>query len=304
MKNKIKINVLEHQGFCYGVNQSIKIVNEVLQDKSTPKPIYLLNSIVHNKFVNDYFESKGIVVLEGKPKLELLDEIKCGTVIFSAHGVGDNVKEKALSKGLNIIDATCPFVEKSYQLIKKFLGENYHLLYIGKTNHPEAEAVSSFSNEVTIISEDRINIPNNKDKYAIAHQTTMSYYDVSNVYDKVKEIIPNITVLPMICNATKLRQDELTKALDHISDKTLVIIVGDKKSNNCTKLYELAKRHTKNTLFISSYIDLLNVDLTLYESFVISSGTSTPFKNVNDIKNYIEKNKLPSGKIKLSDYIK
>ena len=152
MRNKINVNVLEHQGFCYGVNQSIKIVNEVLKDRKNPKPIYLLNSIVHNEFVNEYFKSKGVIVLEGKPKLELLDDIKSGTVIFSAHGVGDIVKEKALSKGLNIIDATCPFVEKSYQLIKKHLNEGYHLLYIGKPNHPEAEAVSSFSNNITNIS--------------------------------------------------------------------------------------------------------------------------------------------------------
>lgn len=302
MKNKVSI--LEHQGFCYGVNQSIKIVNEVIKDKNNPKPIYLLNSIVHNSYVNEYFKSKGVIILEGKPKLELLDEITTGTIIFSAHGVSDKVKEKAQNKGLNVIDATCPFVERSYQLIKKYLNEDYHLLYIGKKNHPEAEAVSSFSNNVTVIYNDSFDIPNTNQKYAIAHQTTMSYYDVENVYDKVKEIIPSVTVLPMICNATKLRQDELNSALKDIDSSTLVIIVGDKSSNNCTKLYELSLRNTTSSIFISSYNDLINFDLSKYDKFIISSGTSTPIINVNEIKDYIVKGKIPTRCKKLSDYIK
>lgn len=303
MRKNIKINVLEHQGFCYGVNQSIKIVNEVLKDKFAPRPIYLLNSIVHNSFVNDYFKSKGIIILEGKPKLELLDLINSGTVVFSAHGVSDKVKEKALNKGLNVVDATCPFVEKSYQLIKKHLNDDYHLLYIGKINHPEAEAVSSFSDNVTIINNDTTILASQNTKYAIAHQTTMSYYDVSNIYDKVKEIIPNVLVLPMICNATKLRQDELNNSLKDIDNETLVIIVGDKSSNNCTKLFELAKRNTDSVLFISSYLELLDLDLNCYNKFIISSGTSTPIINVNEIKDYLIKGKVLK-KSTLKDYIK
>ncbi len=302
-KNKT-IKILEHQGFCYGVNQSIKIVLEVLSNKNTPKPIYLLNSIVHNSFVNDYFKDKGIIILEGKPKMELLDEISSGTVIFSAHGVSDKVKEKALSKGLNIIDATCPFVDKSYQLIKKYLSEDYHLLYIGKNNHPEVEAVSSFSDDITIINDNCINIPSTSKKFAIAHQTTMSNYDVNEIYDKVKKQIPDILVLPMICNATKLRQDELTNTLSNINDFTMVIIVGDKKSNNCSKLYELASRYTNNTLFISSYLELMDIDLSNYNNFIISSGTSTPIINVNNVKDFLLKNKVSKKNTKLENYIK
>lgn len=301
MNNNIKI--LEHQGFCYGVKQSIKIVDEVLKDKTNPKPIYLLNSIVHNSFVNEYFKNKGVIVLEGKSKLELLDSINTGTVIFSAHGVSDLVKEKAASKGLNVIDATCPFVEKSYQLIKKHLNENYHLLYIGKENHPETEAVTSFSNNVTLINEFNISNLNPNLNYSIAHQTTMSYYDISHIYDKVKENLPNVSVIPMICNATKQRQEELNNELQNINNNTFVIIVGDKLSNNCTKLYELAKRHTDNSCFVSSYKDLLNYDLSSFNNFIISSGTSTPIINVLQIEKYLLNKKI-SSKTSLKDYIK
>lgn len=298
-----KIIQTSHQGFCYGVKHSIKMVLDVLNDKSYPRPIYLLNSIVHNNDVNSYFKSQGVIILEGKPKLELLDSINSGTIIFSAHGVSDLVKEKAKSMNVTIVDATCPFVEKSYQLIKKHIYDNYHLLYIGKTNHPETEAVLTFSNNITLINNDTLNFSVSS-KLAIAHQTTMSDYDVQTIYDKVKEINPNVKILPMMCNATKLRQDDLKDVLENNSlDNTLVIIVGDRKSNNCTKLYELAKMYTNNTCFIASYHELLNFDLKVYQTFIISSGTSTPIINVDNIVKFLSNKKVPT-KIKLKDYIK
>lgn len=292
-----------HQGFCYGVKHSIKMVLDVLNDKSYPRPIYLLNSIVHNNDVNSYFKSQGITILEGKPKLELLDSIQNGTIIFSAHGVSDLIKEKAKSMNVTIVDATCPFVEKSYQLIKKYINDDYHLLYIGKSNHPETEAVLTFGNNITLINNDNLNLPHSN-RLAIAHQTTMSDYDVETIYDKVKKINPDVKVLPMMCNATKSRQDDLKDILENNNlDNTLVIIVGDKNSNNCTKLYELAKIYTNNTIFIPSYHELLDYDLTKYHTFIISSGTSTPIINVNNIVKFLSNKKIPT-KIKLNNYIK
>lgn len=298
-----KIIQTPHQGFCYGVKHSIKMVNEVLNDKSYPRPIYLLNSIVHNNDVNHYFKNQGVIILEGKTKLELLESINSGTIIFSAHGVSDLVKEKAKSMNIVTVDATCPFVEKSYQLIKKYLNDDYHLLYIGKKNHPETEAVLTFGGNISLVNNEDFSLPNTK-KIAIAHQTTMSDYDVQSIYNKVIKINPNIKILPMMCNATKLRQDDLTNTLENTNlENTLVIIVGDKNSNNCTKLYELAKMYTNNAIFISSYNELFSLDLNNYYTFIVSSGTSTPIINVDNIINFLKKKKIPL-KIKLSEYIK
>ncbi len=290
MKNIIKV---EHQGFCYGVKHSIKMVLDVLNDKTYPRPIYLLNSIVHNQDVNNYFKEKGVIVLEGKPKLELLDEIKSGTVIFSAHGVSDVVKEKASKMNITVVDATCPFVERSYQLIKKYLNNDYHLLYIGKTKHPETEAVLSFGDNISLITdENNIKIPNSN-LIAIAHQTTMSDYDVKSIYDKVKTINEKVIVLPMICNATKLRQDGLKQTLETTNlSNTLVIIVGDKTSNNCTKLYELALMYTNNVKFVSNYLELNNFDTSIFDTIIVASGTSTPIINVDNIILYLSNKKI------------
>ncbi len=293
-----------HQGFCYGVKHSIKMVIDVLNDKSYPRPIYLLNSIVHNDDVNNYFKEQGVIVLEGKSKLDLLDNIKTGTVIFSAHGVSDLVKEKAKLKNITTVDATCPFVEKSYQLIKKYINNGYHLLYIGKENHPETEAVLTFGENITLINNNNINYSfNNSSLLAIAHQTTMSDYDVKSIYDKVIEKHPNIIVLPMMCNATKLRQDDLKEVLSTtVLDNALIIIVGDHHSNNCTKLFELSQMYSKNVLFVASYEELKNVSLTEYDTFIISSGTSTPIINVNNIEKYLS-NKKTHKTTNLKKYI-
>ncbi len=291
-----KIIKVEHQGFCYGVKHSIKMVLDVLNDKKYPRPIYLLNSIVHNQDVNNYFKEKGVIILEGKTKLELLDEINTGTVIFSAHGVGDVVKEKASKMNITVVDATCPFVEKSYQLIKKYLNNDYHLLYIGKAKHPETEAVLSFSNHISLITdENNIKIPNSN-YIAIAHQTTMSDYDVKSIYDKVKSINEKVIVLPMICNATKLRQDDLKHILETTDlNNALVIIVGDKTSNNCTKLSELAFMYTKSVKFISNYLELKDFDVSIFDTIIIASGTSTPIVNVDNIILYLSKKKVKSN---------
>lgn len=300
MKNIIRV---EHQGFCYGVKHSIKMVLDVLNDKSYPRPIYLLNSIVHNKDVNDYFKEQGVIILEGKPKLELLNSISEGTVIFSAHGVSDLVKEKANKMNINVVDATCPFVEKSYQLIKKYLQNDYHLLYIGKPKHPETEAVLSFGQNVSLITDSSISSIPDTSQLAIAHQTTMSDYDVKTIYDKVKDLNKNVLVLPMICNATKLRQDDLRNTLENNDlNNTMVIIVGDKSSNNCTKLYELALMYTKNVLFISNYLELNNIDVSPFTSFIVASGTSTPIINVDNVINYLN-DKKTKHKLDIKKYI-
>ncbi len=296
MKIQREIILLKNYGFCYGVNHSIKIVLDTLKNKKYPRPIYLLNSIVHNKFVNDYFVNKGIVILEGKSKLELLDQIKKGTVIFSAHGVGDNIKEKAKQLNLTVVDATCPFVEKSYQLIKEYLKQGYRLLYIGKKNHPEVEAVLSFSPEITLITDQNFEIPSTP-HLAIAHQTTMSDYDVNEIYTKVKRQNSFVTVLPMLCNATETRQKQLLSYLkENDLINTLILIVGDKMSNNCTKLYELSKRYTENTLFIYDYTELTSFNLTPYKKIVITSGTSTPVICIQNIINFLNNKKIIKAK--------
>ena len=127
------------RGYCQGVVRAIQTAEKTARENSG-QPIHMLGMIVHNRFVVEACEKLGIHCLEarGKTRLELLDEIDHGTVIFTAHGVSDAVYEKAAAKGLHIVDATCPDVRKTHDLIRDHVAHG-DVLYIGKKNHPEAE---------------------------------------------------------------------------------------------------------------------------------------------------------------------
>lgn len=115
----MKIVKISPRGYCYGVVDAMVIARNAALDTSLPRPIYILGMIVHNKHVTDAFEEDGIITLDGPSRLDILDKIDSGTVIFTAHGVSPEVKQRAKEKGLTTIDATCPDVTKHMTLLKQ-----------------------------------------------------------------------------------------------------------------------------------------------------------------------------------------
>lgn len=120
------------RGYCYGVVDAMVIAKNAALDKSLPRPIYILGMIVHNKHVTDAFEEDGIYTLDGANRLDILKQVDKGTVIFTAHGVSPEVRRIAEEKGLVAIDATCPDVTKTHNLILEMKEKGYHVIYIGK----------------------------------------------------------------------------------------------------------------------------------------------------------------------------
>lgn len=296
-------------GFCYGVRNAIKIATLVASSKTTIKPIYLLGSLVHNHHVNEYFNSLGITILEGKSRSEMLDLISTGTIIITAHGVSDKVLEKAKRKKLTIVDATCPYVERTVLEMKKKLNEGHDLLFIGKSNHPETETALSLGNNVYLVDASleakEINNP------ILCHQTTMSSYDIDSTFKELLIKYKNLKKIKMICNATEKRQKMIMDLENYnFLEKSLIIVLGDKSSNNSTKLYEIARRLNKaDVLFIDNISEINFFELKKYEEIHLYSGTSTPKAIVDELYDLllnldnIDSNKLES-KLKLDDYIK
>ena len=175
------INKLNPQGYCNGVKRAINICLEALENPNTKKPIYLLGSVIHNKYVNEEFIKKGAIILEDKNKTryELLDQINEGTIIISAHGVSPKVIAKAKDKNLNIIDTTCPNVSIIHNNIIKYLNEGYTCLYIGTNKHPECEGILEINSNIININNitDINNLNINNDKIYITNQTTLSIFD-------------------------------------------------------------------------------------------------------------------------------
>lgn len=288
MKQVIKF---KEQGFCYGVSRSISIVDATISDPTIPRPIYLLGDLVHNHYVNDYFSKKGVLVLGGKTRLEMLDRIDTGTVVFTAHGVSEKVRKKALDKGLTIVDATCPYVEKTVAKIREqaYLGKT--LIYVGKKNHPEVETIISDFDKVIIIDETAKKCPKIKDKKVIlAHQTTLSDYDVSEITKVILKTNPQVEVLKQVCIFPEKRQQEINN-FDFPKAGNLIIIVGDQNSNNVSKLKELALRKNVGDVVMIDSLEELDqkCQIKRYDNIYIGSGTSTPIIKVDEIYNEVKK---------------
>lgn len=291
--NKPNIIKLKEQGFCYGVKRAIKLVVNAVNDNSIKKPIYLLGNLVHNSHIDDLLKELGVIVVTGDIRLSMLDNIpNSSTVVFSAHGVSQKVKDKAKQKDMFVIDTTCPYVEQTFKLIEKE-SITSDIYFIGKPNHPESIAASEISDRVFILDPKNIyNEKINKDMLKVAHQTTMSCYDIENIFKEIKEIYPNATVLDMVCKVTENRQNQLNNISNlNLEGKTQIIIVGDKKSNNSTKLYELATRiKSADAVFISEVTELDLEKSRTYDNIILASGTSTPEALVDEIINAINSN--------------
>lgn len=287
--NNINITKLKEQGFCYGVTRAINIALDTVDNEDLPKPIYLLGNIVHNSHIEQLLFKKGIIVIEGTNRLQMLEHVPDGkTIIFSAHGVSDKVKELALKKHLVVIDATCPYVDKTFNEVKK-ASFNSNVIYIGKENHPETEAAMSLSNNIYLYNKNALPMINNDLPLVVANQTTMSGYDIKESLEHIKEVFPNAIYLDMLCKATERRQNELLKlsSITPIS-KTLIIVIGDKQSNNSNKLYELAQRvKSMDSTFIENICELDLQKVKNYKEVIIASGTSTPPKIIDEVVDVI-----------------
>ena len=281
------INKIEPQGFCNGVKYALKLVDNALHDPNTIKPIYLLGNLIHNSKVMDELKAKGIIIIDSKKtRLEMLDDMQNGTVIFSAHGVSPSVYEKANEKGLNIIDATCPNVLIIHNRIKSYIDKGYSIIYIGSKNHPECEGVLDINENIILVSSiddiDKINLSNSK--IYITNQTTLSKYELLEIYDKLKELYPESIIDNKICNATTLRQDAVMK----IKNTDLCIVVGDKSSSNTNKLVSVAKITGTNAILIEDYNDIKEFDFSKINTLAITSGASTPSYVVDEVINFIK----------------
>lgn len=277
------------RGYCKGVVRAINIAKKATKEVEK-KPLYILGMIVHNQYIVNALRDLGAITIEDKNKTreELLDEIDEGTVIITAHGAGDIVTEKALNKGLDVIDASCLDVIKTHDLIKAKLTEGFEILYIGKEHHPEAEGallIDPLHIHLIQKKEDFDQLDPSK-KYLLTNQTTMSLYDIYELSEYAKQKLPHVEIEQEICTATKIRQEAIRDLPD---DVDLVIIVGDPHSNNTKKLASISRDLAHKDVRMIGSIEELNInDLKGRKHVAVSSGASTPTSLTNQIISYIE----------------
>jgi 4-hydroxy-3-methylbut-2-enyl diphosphate reductase len=265
------------RGFCAGVERAIEIVERALESRGAP--IYVRHEIVHNKYVVDDLRKKGAVFVEE------LDEIPRGsTVIFSAHGVSQEIRRDAEARGLKVFDATCPLVTKVHVEVAKMLREGYEIVMIGHRGHPEAEGTMGQSasgmhlvETVGDVAQLRVRDPG---KLAYVTQTTLSVDDAAQIVAALRARFPAVRGPKRddICYATQNRQDAV-KFMAPRCD--VVIVVGSPNSSNSNRLREVAENMGVEAYMVDSAADLRPEWIAGKPRVGVTAGASAPEVLVN-----------------------
>lgn len=283
----MEIITVNPRGFCKGVVKAIMIAKETAKQYPNDK-ITILGELVHNRYVVDALKDYNVQTIEskGQTRFDLLDQVNEGIVIFSAHGISENVVQKAKDKGLITVDASCEDVISTQNLIHTYLNQEYTILYIGQENHPEAEAICDINRErIHFIKDfdaiDALNV--HSDKIFVTNQTTMSILEIKDMLDQIKLKYPQAVLSDEICNATRTRQEAILK-LENID---CLIVIGDPKSNNTKMLARIgSNKGIKNVYLVETVNELLDKDFSQFNRVAITAGASTPSYLVNQVIAY------------------
>jgi 4-hydroxy-3-methylbut-2-enyl diphosphate reductase len=260
------------RGFCAGVDRAIEIVERALARFGAP--IYVRHEVVHNKFVVDDLRKKGAVFIED------LNEVPAGsTLVFSAHGVSQQVRREAEARGLKVFDATCPLVTKVHVEVAKMRAQGREIVMIGHRGHPEVEGTMGQAAGGMYLVETAADVARlqvaDENNLSFVTQTTLSVDDATSIIEALKSRFPNITGPKKddICYATQNRQDAV-KALAARCD--LVLVVGSPNSSNSNRLREVARNLGVDAYMVDNADELKAEWLEGKQTIGVTAGASAP----------------------------
>jgi len=264
------------RGFCAGVDRAIEITNKALDIFGAP--IYVKHEIVHNKYVVDGLKERGVIFIEDISKVP-----EHSILIFSAHGVSDDIIKQSEKKNLKVFNATCPLVTKVHMEVLKLSLKNINTILIGHKGHPEVEGtigryISKSSSEMILVENENdiqnLSFDINKE-VAYVTQTTLSIDDTENIISAIKNKYANV-IEPTkgdICYATTNRQ----AAVKHLTEKCdIIFVVGSENSSNSNRLKEISTRAGVPSYLIDSADDLDVKWLINKKNIGLTAGASAP----------------------------
>ena len=275
----MEVIVAKTAGFCFGVERAVNQVYD--QIKHGSGPIYTLGPIIHNEGVVRDLEKKGVKVLNSANEISALTE---GTVIIRSHGVGKRIYDMLKAQGVQIVDATCPFVKKIHRIVQEQNLQGRRVIIIGDETHPEVEGIKGWGDARTMVvknEEQMEKLPSfTGEKLCIVSQTTFNYKKFQDLVEKFEKKGYDILVLNTICNATQERQVEARRIASEVD---AMIVIGGRHSSNTQKLYEICQKECKNTYFIQSLGDFNPECVNSVRSVGITAGASTPKKIIEEV---------------------
>ena len=275
----MEVIVAKTAGFCFGVERAVNQVYDQIKHGSSP--IYTLGPIIHNEGVVRDLEEKGVKVLNSENEISALTE---GTVIIRSHGVGKHIYDMLKAQGVQIVDATCPFVKKIHRIVQEQNLQGRRVIIIGDETHPEVEGIKGWGDARTMVvknEEQMEKLPSfTGEKLCIVSQTTFNYNKFKDLVEKFEKKGYDILVLNTICNATQERQVEAERIASQVD---AMIVIGGKNSSNTRKLYEICQKECKDTYYIQTLDDLNPESVNSVRSVGITAGASTPKKIIEEV---------------------
>ncbi len=284
----MEVILAESAGFCFGVNRAMDKVNEQIEKSDGKRKIYTYGPIIHNSEVVRDLKEKGVDMIEG---INDIPKIAGQIMIIRSHGVSKEVYEAAEANGIEIVDATCPFVKKIHRIVAGKGLEGYTVLIIGDKNHPEVQGIMGWCTgpyETASTEEELSSIKVSKQaKICIVSQTTFSTLKFHKFVEIVQKRGYDTLVISTICSATAERQQEAAEISRRVNK---MLVIGDPKSSNTGKLYEICKTYCKGTYHIQTVKDLPETGFQSDECVGITAGASTPHYLIQEVLYHVRGN--------------
>jgi len=271
----VEILIAKSSGFCFGVKRAINIADRCSKE-SDGGGIYTLGPIIHNPQVVKRLEDSNVFAKSD------IGEIDSGTVIIRSHGVKYEVINEAKAKGLDIVDATCPFVKKAQELVSHLSEEGYTVIVAGEKDHPEVQGLVSYCPTGVLVAdspEALADMPRKK-KIGIIAQTTLPVERLEDIVSFCLGRAPELKVYNTICNATSIRQKE---SADLARTVDVMIVVGGRNSANTRRLADICRSIKPATYHIEVAAELDPLWFDGASRVGVTSGASTPDWVINEV---------------------
>jgi small subunit ribosomal protein S1 len=301
------LRIAKSSGFCFGVDHAVKAAYLCLQNDQRKMPTYMLGAITHNEHVVSDLLDKGMILAEN------VDQVSPdSTVLIRAHGISPEIRDALAAKNCDIIDCTCPYVDKIHRIVRQADEQGKGIIISGTKGHPEVTGIcGECKGEIRVISssDDLSNMDFGNDPWILVSQTTFSAEEFDNIRENIKNKIANDQIFDTICSTTENRQSE-ARELAALSD--YMFVIGSKGSSNTMKLYDICKSRCAKTYLIGDERDLADIlpglDLSSGDVSVgITAGASTPESIIREVIRTMSENEAMANQeqadINFGDYI-
>ena len=277
----MQIMLAETAGFCFGVDRAVSLVEQAVKEG---KHVATLGPIIHNRHVTSRFEALGVREI-ASPEEARPDEC----VIIRSHGVSRTVYDQLIARGVEVVDATCPFVKKIHHIIAAAEENGQQPVIIGTRSHPEVQAIAGWCHDPQIfetpeeLAEWLQNDANRTKKpIRMVSQTTSTQKLWEKSCEILKKECTNSEIFDTICKATEMRQKEATELAKKCD---AMVVVGDARSSNTGRLAMICRQYCKNVVLIDSAAELDMLLLSNAKTVGITAGASTPAWIIKEVNN-------------------